>query len=135
MAEDFCTMRAGRVCIPVKKDCRMKVSGVVVDKSSSGNTVFVEPEAVAKYSEKLSELKIDEENEERRILYCLTALVAEKAELMEENEKTIEKLDFFFAKGKLSLLYDGTEPKINTERRIEFRNGRHPLMKKEQNVQ
>lgn len=134
MAEDFCTMRAGRVCVPVKKDCRMKVRGSVIDKSSTGNTVFIEPEAVAKYTAELQELKLDEENEERRILYTLTALVADHAEGMEQNEKTIEKLDFFFAKGKLSLLYDGSEPKINLERRIKITNGRHPLMKKEKNV-
>ena len=40
----------------------------------------------------------------------------------------IEKLDFIFSKGKLSLEYDGAEPKINTEQYIRIEDGRHPLM-------
>ena len=91
-------------------------------------TLFVEPVSVAKYSEELQLLKLDEENEVRRILYTLTALIAEQQELFYENIRVIEKLDFIFAKGKLSAAVCGTLPKINLERRIRIRNGRHPLL-------
>lgn len=128
VSDTFSTYRNGRLCIPVKKEYKFKINGSVIDKSATGNTLFIEPAAVAKYDEELQLLKIEAENEERRILYTLTVMVADQAEITEQNVKTIEKLDFIFSKGKLSLEYGGTEPRINTERRIVLKNGRHPLM-------
>lgn len=69
-----------------------------------------------------------------RILYTLTAMVASAVEVMNENVRMIEKLDFIFSKGKLSADLDCTEPMINTERRIVLKDARHPLMNKEVNV-
>jgi len=79
----------------------------------------------------LQSLRMDEENEVRRILYELTAEVDLHGTELKENIRYIEKLDYIFSKGKLSLLYDGTEPVITTEREITLKDARHPLMKKE----
>ncbi len=134
MSDSFSTMRNGHICIPVKKEYKLKIAGAVIDKSATGNTIFMEPAAVGRYYEELQGLEIDEENEVRRILYSLTAMLAGVAEIMERNNKTIEKLDFMFAKGKLSLEYKGVQPIINTERRIRLVKGRHPLMDPDINV-
>ena len=40
----------------------------------------------------------------------------------------MEKLDFIFSKGKLSLAYDGIAPKLLRQRCIRLQNARHPLM-------
>lgn len=128
MSDSFSTFKNGHVCIPVKKEYKLKVGGSIIDKSSTGNTLFIEPTAAAKYYEELQNLKIEEENEERRILYTLTAMVADAAPVIEHNMVVVEKLDFIFSKGKLSIAYDGIEPKINMERRIQIKDGRHPLM-------
>ena len=134
MSDHFSTIRSGRICVPVKKEYKFRISGSVIDKSSTGNTLFMEPLAVARLHEELQEMKIDAENEERRILYELTALLSDKAQVISQNNQTIEKLDFIFAKGKLSIAHDATEPQINTERRIRLVRGRHPLMEKSVNV-
>ncbi|TAH64717.1 MAG: DNA mismatch repair protein MutS [Anaerolineaceae bacterium] len=128
MSENFSTFRNGRMCVPVKKEYRHKVSGSVIDKSSTGNTLFIEPVSVAKYYEELQLLIIDEENEVRRILYSLTAMVSDNSEVMEQNMRMIEKLDYIFSKAKLSLELNATCPKINTDRIITLKDGRHPLM-------
>lgn len=130
MSDNFSTSRNGHICIPVKKEYKFKISGSVIDKSATGNTLFMEPSSVAKYYEELQLLKIDAENEERRILYALTDMVAEAAEEMQGNAKMLQKLDFIFSKGKLSMEFEGVEPKINVERRIVLKDGRHPLMDK-----
>ena len=128
MADTFYTLRNGRVCVPVKKEYKFRIPGSVIDKSATGNTLFVEPLGVAKQHEELEMLRIEEENEVRRILYTLTAMVSDAAPMMEENVRMIEKLDFLFSKGKLSMELGATEPKINTERRIVLKDARHPLM-------
>ena len=131
MADNYCTFRNGRICLPVKKDYKFKISGSVIDKSSTGSTLFIEPTGAAKYYEELQLLKISEENEVYRILYTLSAMVLASAPMLDENIKMIEKLDFIFSKGKLSLDMDGAEPVINTERRIKLTDARHPLMDKD----
>ena len=128
MSDSFSTIRNGHICIPVKKEYKYKISGSVIDKSATGSTLFIEPSAVAKYAEELQSLQIDAENEERRILYTLTAMLAEQAETMRMNKKVMEKLDYIFSKGKLSMEYGGVEPEINTDRKIRMENARYPLM-------
>ncbi len=134
MADSYYTMRNGRVCVPVKKEYKFKIPGSVIDKSATGNTLFIEPVGVAKCSEELQLMRIEEENEVYRILYILTAMVADSIPVIEENIKMIEKLDFIFSKGKLSLDLDCREPSINLERRIRLVKARHPLMDKQINV-
>lgn len=130
MSDNFCTLRNGRICVPVKKEYKFRISGSVIDKSSTGNTLFIEPTGVSHLFEELQILKIEEENEERRILYTLTAKIADHTEEMRQNLRTIERLDFIFSKGKLSQELDGVEPNLNMERRIVLKDGRHPLMEK-----
>ncbi len=134
MADNFCTTRSGRICVPVKKEYKFKIPGSVIDRSATGNTFFIEPAGVAKYYEELQLLRINEENEVCRILYTLTAMVAEAVTVMNENIRMMEKLDFIFSKGKLSIDLDAVEPMINTERRIVLTDARHPLMDKKINV-
>ncbi len=134
MADSYCTTRNGRICVPVKKEYKFKISGSVIDKSATGNTFFIEPVSVAKFYEELQMLRISEENEVYRILYTLTAMVAEAIPQMNENIRVMEKLDFIFSKGKLSMDMDAVEPDINTERRIILKDARHPLMDRVINV-
>ncbi len=130
MADNYCTLRNGRICLPVKKDYKFKISGSVIDKSSTGSTLFIEPSGITRYYEELQLLKIDEENELYNILYALSAFVSASAPILFENLAMVEKLDFIFSKGKLSLDMDGVEPTINTERHIKLIEARHPLMDK-----
>ena len=134
MADSYCTTRNGRICIPVKKEYKFKISGSVIDKSATGNTFFIEPVSVSKYYEELQLLRINEENEVYRILYTLTSMVAEAVPVMNENIRMMEKLDFIFSKGKLSMDMGAVEPAINTERRIVLTDARHPLMDRNENV-
>ena len=130
MSDTYCTFRNGRICLPVKKDYKLKISGSIIDKSSTGSTLFIEPSGVAKYYEELQLLKISEENEVYRILYALSVCVLASVPVLNANLAMIEKLDFIFSKGKLSIDMDAIEPAINTERRITLTGARHPLMDK-----
>lgn len=131
MTESFVVNRNGRICVPVKKEYKTKIQGSVIDKSTTGNTLFVEPAAVAKLQEELDLFRIEEDCEERRILYTLMNTIAEQEAVIRDNIRMIERLDFIFAKGKLSADMEGIEPKINTDRVIILQGARHPLLEKE----
>ena len=76
----------------------------------------------------LRKLKLDEQEEIERILAELTKLVGEVAGDILSNQVILGKLDFAFAKGKLSLSMKAIEPILNKEKNINIKNGRHPLL-------
>ncbi|MBS7009322.1 endonuclease MutS2 [Anaerostipes sp.] len=128
LSDSFVVKRNGRYCIPVRKKCRNMVAGTVVEQSSTGATIFMEPASVSEFREELEIYQIEEDSEERRILYTLMNLTAEHEAALRENIRVIEKLDFMFAKGRLSLDMDAVEPEINLEHYIRLEKARHPML-------
>lgn len=134
MAEAFVVTRNHRLCLPVKKEYKARIPGSVIDTSSTGATIFIEPEAVARLQDEREILKIEEDCEERKILYTLMDMIADMEAPIKGNLETLAKLDFIFAKGKMSAQMDAGEPLINTEGRIVLKDARHPLLPGESNV-
>lgn len=130
-SDSFISVKNGHYTIPVKKEYKLQVPGKVIAASSTGATCFIEPAAAAKYNEKLSLLQTEEAACIERILYGLTALVCGNGEIMRNNIAVMERLDFAFAKGKLSIAMEAAAPEIVTERRMKIVEGRHPLLDRE----
>lgn len=122
------TMRDGRYCLPVKAEAKHQVSGMVHDQSSTGSTLFIEPSAIVNLNNELKELYLKEAKEIEVILSNLSSRVFEYAAFLNDNYKTLTKLDFIFAKAQLAKLHNGVAPIFNTEGRIHIRKGRHPLL-------
>ena len=128
LADAYCTIRSGHVCIPVKKEYKGKIKGSVIDQSATGNTLFMEPAAVCSLQETIQMLELEEEQEVSRILYTLTAMAADYEPEITEDIRIMEKLDFIFSKGKLSIDMDAVAANINTDRQIRLKSARHPLL-------
>lgn len=128
------TMRNNRYCIPVKAEYKSQVNGMIHDQSSTGSTFFIEPAAVVSLNNQLKELSLQEEEEIEIILATLSALVGEHLEELDTNQRIMTRLDFIFAKAKLAMEQNATEPIFNTEHTIRIRKGRHPLLDKKKVV-
>lgn len=124
------TMRNGRYCIPVKSEYRGQGPGMIHDQSATGSTLFVEPMAVVKLNNELRELELKEEQEIEVILSTLSSLAASELETISDDLTLLTQLDVIFAKARLSLSYNGSEPKFNTQGWIRIKKGRHPLLDK-----
>ena len=96
--------------------------------------MFIEPETVARLQDQREILLVEEDCEERKILYSLMDMIASQEPSIKGNLETLAKLDFIFAKGKLSAQMEAREPAINTEGRICLKDARHPLLPSESNV-
>lgn len=127
-SESFISTRNGHYVLPVKKEYKNQVSGSTVDISSTGSTCFMVPNSVLKLEDELSLLKIEEENEVRRILYLLTGMIADASSDIHLNMQAMETLDILFAKAKLSMDMKAIPALMNHERRIVIKEGRHPLL-------
>lgn len=122
------SLRGGRYVIPVKKEHRRNIEGVVLDTSISGSTIFIEPEGVRKLQDELNLLKIEEEREEYRILSCLTGMIESHQREISINIETMAHYDFVFAKAKYSRAIEGNAAELNTRNYIRINGAKHPLI-------
>lgn len=128
------TMRDNRYCIPVKAEYKSQVSGMVHDQSSTGSTFFIEPAAVVNLNNQLKELDLQEQEEIEVILGDLSSQAAVHTSELAADQKIMTTLDFIFAKAKLAMEQNATEPIFNTGHYIQIRKGRHPLLDKKKAV-
>jgi DNA mismatch repair protein MutS2 len=124
------TIRADRYVIPVKQEYKSQVQGLVHDMSASGATVFIEPISVVEANNEIKTLQLKEQQEIERILRMLTSKVSEIREELSLNLKILAKLDFMFAKARLSMDFNSVCPELTNSRIIKIKQGRHPLLDK-----
>lgn len=127
--EFFVSKRNDRYTIPIKSSYKNYVDGSIVEISSKGTTVFIEPSSVGKYTAELTVLKAEESIEEYKVLAELTELVYQKIKELKINIEVVAEYDMIFAKAKYSKSIDGIEPKINDYGYTKLVKGVHPLLK------
>ncbi len=126
--EFFISQKDDRYTIPIKASYKNHVQGTVVEISSKGATVFMEPSVVAKLNVELATLKAEEAVEEYQILATLSGLLMEHLHAIQINMELISQYDMVFAKAKFSRQIGGMEPRLNDYGYINIVNGKHPLL-------
>ena len=127
LQESIITIRSDRYVVPVKSEHKNAIPGLVHDVSSSGSTFFIEPMGVVKANNELRELMAKEKKEIERILAEMSAQCAAHKEDILEDYQLLIWLDAIFARAKLSLKLECTEPKLS-EKFMKLRGARHPLL-------
>ena len=127
--EFFVSKRNYRYTIPIKAAYKNQVPGIIVESSSKGSTVFIEPSVISKYTAELVVLKSEEAIEEYKILSALTGLIYDNSKEININIEVIAQYDMIFAKAKYSRAIDGIKPKLNDYGYINIVEGKHPLLK------
>ncbi|MFP5115118.1 endonuclease MutS2 [Bacillaceae bacterium C204] len=128
LQENVISQRNGRYVIPIKKEYRNKIKGVVLDTSASGSTLFMEPEEIAIFQDQLNWLFADEEVEVQRVLNYLTGLVEEKEQQIRLAIETMVHYDFLFAKAKYGRSINGSKVAINESGQLNLISAKHPLL-------
>lgn len=126
VADASVTVRDGRYVIPVRRDARAEIGGIVRDESATGGTLFVEPPIAIELMNRLRELEIAEAREVQRILRELTAaLHPHEGELRQTLERLVQ-LDSLYARARYATSHDGVRPQLSDDYVVV--NGRHPLL-------
>ncbi|TJY43471.1 DNA mismatch repair protein MutS [Cohnella pontilimi] len=128
LQERLVSQRNGRYVLPVKKEFRKRISGVVLDESASGQTVFLEPSELAELQMELSGLRAEEHREELQILAQLSGVAESYSHELSVNVETAAHYDFLFAKAKWALAIGATAVEMNDEGVIRLHQARHPFL-------
>jgi DNA mismatch repair protein MutS2 len=122
------TVSGDHYVLPVAVNHRHKIPGVVHRTSSTGETLFIEPTAIAALSTERTVLKGEEEREIRRILRKLSGEVAKVARPLSFAIDLLAKLDLITAKARYSRDFSMDAPDINPSGQLWLRQARHPLL-------
>ena len=126
-ADQFVTVRNGRFVVPVRAGSAGSLPGIVQDRSSSGETLFVEPLSSVEDNNQLLLAVREELEEEARVLAAITAEVGANADALRANIETLVDLDGLFARVAFARTYDGICPRIS-DREVLLPQARHPLL-------
>jgi DNA mismatch repair protein MutS2 len=141
LQEPIITQRDGRYVIPLRAEFKGQIKAVVHDQSSSGATLFVEPLPVVELNNSMRELQLQERDEERRILYELSAQIADYRDELVYGVENLAMLDLIFAKAKYAEELRASEPVLHKSKEgkrkeevpassaaIRLMQARHPLL-------
>lgn len=132
--DDNATIRDGHFVLPVKTTEKSKVLGIIYDVSDSGSTTFIEPMEIVQINNQLTSLKVEENEEIRKILKGLTALVLLQEREIIHNNAVIGELDFLIAKSLYAGKVNAVVAEQSDTQYIDLIQARHPLINQDKVV-
>jgi DNA mismatch repair protein MutS2 len=128
LSDAIVTIRNDRFVIPVKQEYRGHYGGIIHDQSASGQTLFIEPQAIVQLNNQLQDIRVKEQLEIERILMELSAKAAESEAELRVIIDVLANLDFIFAKARFGRQIKGSMPIMNDHGYIRLFKARHPLI-------
>ncbi|SFF36218.1 endonuclease MutS2 [Thermoflexibacter ruber] len=122
------TIREGRMVIPLAVEYKRRIKGFVHDTSSSGQTVYIEPEEVLEINNEIRELEYEERREIVRILTALTDKVRPHVPDLKKAYSFLGIIDFIRAKAQFSLKIGANFPDLDRKPALNWYNAKHPLL-------
>ena len=117
-----------RRVLAVKAMYRKKIRGTVLGNSKTGSIVYMEPQETLEYSNELSNLIYEEQEEIKKVLKNLTEYFRPYKSLLKLYQDYLTTIDVLYAKAKFAVQIDGILPLLSDKRRLYLKNAYHPLL-------
>lgn len=134
LSDTIITIRNDRYVLPVKAEYKSVFGGTVHDQSATGQTLFMEPQAVVNLNNKLREYQIQEKREVERILWELSQKLMPYTNSLHQNHYVLARLDVVNAKALYAHELRATEPIIDANNYVALWQAWHPLLEREKAV-
>jgi DNA mismatch repair protein MutS2 len=128
LQDRYYTLRDGRYVLPVRSDAHLPVPGIVHGSSSSGATLFIEPNTVVSLGNQLRVLVADVEREEARVLAELSTRAREPIDALDAAHECCVTADLLAATVRLAGDLDAVAIEPEAEPVLDLRVARHPLL-------
>ena len=122
--------RNGRPVLAVKAGAAAQLPGLVHDSSSSGSTVFLEPQAVIPLGNRIRELEGEERELEEAVLRELSGLVGEQSKALQHLQGVLLRLEAALARARYGAWLGALRPEISPDHLAPWalEGLRHPLL-------
>ena len=134
LSDTIITIRNDRYVLPVKAEYKSVFGGTVHDQSATGQTLFMEPQAVVNLNNKLREYQIQEKREVERILWELSQKLMPYTNSLHQNHYVLARLDVVNAKALYAHELKASEPIIDSNNHVALWQAWHPLLDREKAV-
>ena len=134
LSDTIITIRNDRYVLPVKAEYKSVFGGTVHDQSGTGQTLFMEPQAVVNLNNKLREYQVQEKREVERILWELSQKLMPYTNSLHQNHYVLARLDVVNAKALYANEIKATEPIIDRQNHVALWKAWHPLLDREKAV-
>lgn len=128
LQERVLTLRNGRHAFLVRQDALSTFPGIVVDRSGSGNSVYMEPQALLVLNNQFADARSEEQQEELRIFRLITARFVERKRAVIEAERAVGTIDLFYALSEKKRIDRWTMPDLTNRALFNLKSARHPLL-------
>lgn len=139
LQDTIISSRHGRAVVALKAGTLDQLPGLVHDSSTSGNTLFVEPQVLVPLGNRIRDLEAQERQEEEQVLRQLSQLVADDAQPLLDICAALLQLDMALARGRCGAALGGVQPEFleagpktdatgTAQGAILLRQLRHPLL-------
>ena len=123
------SVRNGRYVIPIRREARAVVGGIVHDASSTGATLFVEPPAAVEAGNRIRELEAEEIRETERILRELTETIRPAQPALVDALEALIELDSLYGRTRFAEEFRCAPAELcDPSDGFVIREGRHPLL-------
>ena len=128
LSDALITIRNNRYVVPVKAEYRNQFGGTIHDQSSTGQTLYIEPQAVVQLNNQLTDLQSAERKEIERILEENTQALMPYSQDIRDNQTCLGQLDFIQARAFYAREIKGVRPIFSKEQHVALWQARHPLI-------
>lgn len=128
LSDTLITMRNDVYVLPVKSEFRYQFGGRIHDQSSTGQTVYIEPESVMALNQKRAELLMLEKREIERILMEISMSLIPHYDVLKNNQFVIGKLDFIQSRADHAVAFEAVRPIFSKQQFVSLLQARHPLI-------
>src|SRR5699024_6574285 len=128
LSDTLVTMRNDVYVLPVKAEYRNQFGGRIHDQSSTGQTLYIEPQAVMVLNQKRAELLVAERKEIERILMEISVELMPHYDSLKHNQLMVSELDFIQARAEHARAFEAVKPKFSVDNHVALWQARHPLI-------
>lgn len=128
LSQETTSIRNDHYVLPVKAGNRNQVKGIVHALSASGQTMYIEPDAIVQINNQIFQLRNDEKKEVQRILFSISQEIKNNAPILEFNQEILIYLDSLLAKASYAAKLDCVIPTIGSTHVLQLTQARHPLI-------
>ncbi len=130
LQDNIISERYGRPVLAFKAGTSDQIKGMVHDSSASGNTIYVEPQAVISIGNRLAKIDSEISEEERRLLASWSKEVGINSDVIAHLGEILLQIEFSLARARYSKWLNGVPPLLDDEENtpFEIKDFRHPLL-------